>query len=357
MALTSEKLIKRLADARYGPVTLDKSVVEQAFQTLCDVYKLGPLPVFWAVDPLEGYQMAVMRIFADLNESTISAKPHPVHLTGFLKLDAFRGILTLIVAYRFQLQRGSFHIEQQISNATATDLQVRADRLAEESAQSQLDERYGSLEDPRWWEACKEEATARAQAPWIVAGHGLLDDLTLQEARVIEQFLRAYEAGLGLYWVFADGIVAVPRPHLQVENNWFHCAHGPAICWPGGLSFWFWRGVQVTEEIVMHPETLTIETILATPNLEVMRVMMERFGPERMVKEGDPQMLHQSSEGTLYALQLPDEWEQQVIVEVVCPSTGRHYWLRVPPTMRQVREAIAWTFGLTAYEYQPSVET
>jgi hypothetical protein len=36
-----------------------------------------------------------------------------------------------------------------------------------------------------------------------------------------------------------------------------------------------------------------------------------------------------------------------------CPSTGRDYVLRVPPTMNSAREAVAWTFGMKAEEYQP----
>jgi hypothetical protein len=31
--------------------------------------------------------------------------------------------------------------------------------------------------------------------------------------------------------------------------------------------------------------------------------------------------------------------------------------LRVPPTMKRAREAVAWTFGKTEAEYQPAIET
>ena len=33
------------------------------------------------------------------------------------------------------------------------------------------------------------------------------------------------------------------------------------------------------------------------------------------------------------------------------------YILRVPPDMRTAREGVAWTFGLTAEQYKPGVET
>ena len=38
-------------------------------------------------------------------------------------------------------------------------------------------------------------------------------------------------------------------------------------------------------------------------------------------------------------------------------GTFRRYWLRVPPNTRTAREGVAWTFGLTAEEYRPLVQT
>jgi hypothetical protein len=33
------------------------------------------------------------------------------------------------------------------------------------------------------------------------------------------------------------------------------------------------------------------------------------------------------------------------------------HWLRVPPTMRTAKEAVAWTFGQAPESYDPIVET
>jgi hypothetical protein len=38
-------------------------------------------------------------------------------------------------------------------------------------------------------------------------------------------------------------------------------------------------------------------------------------------------------------------------------STERQYFLRVPPTITTVAEAIAWSFGMTVEEYSPAHET
>jgi len=38
-------------------------------------------------------------------------------------------------------------------------------------------------------------------------------------------------------------------------------------------------------------------------------------------------------------------------------GTVRQYVLRVPPTMTTAREAVAWTFGMDAEEYEPQMES
>jgi hypothetical protein len=65
--------------------------------------------------------------------------------------------------------------------------------------------------------------------------------------------------------------------------------------------------------------------------------------------------------GVLWRIDMPGD-EPVVIVEVVNSTpepdgTSRTYWLRVPPRTRTAREGVAWTFGLTAQEYQPERET
>ncbi|GMU56704.1 MAG: hypothetical protein AMXMBFR33_58500 [Candidatus Xenobia bacterium] len=49
--------------------------------------------------------------------------------------------------------------------------------------------------------------------------------------------------------------------------------------------------------------------------------------------------------------------EPIVAVEVVCPSTGQDYLLRVPPTMVRCADAVAWTFEMSVGSYHPQLET
>ena len=45
------------------------------------------------------------------------------------------------------------------------------------------------------------------------------------------------------------------------------------------------------------------------------------------------------------------------LVKVRCPSTGAFYALRVPPGIKSVKQAVAWTFGVKEEAYVPDVET
>jgi hypothetical protein len=122
-----------------------------------------------------------------------------------------------------------------------------------------------------------------------------------------------------------------------------------------------WHGVPIDERIAFRPETLDAREILAEPNAERRRVMMERFGLDRFMRDAKAQMLDQDRDAggprRLLRIELPDD-EPLVCVSVICPSTQRQYMLRVPPTMQTCRQAIAWTAGFDdPDDYRPAVET
>jgi hypothetical protein len=117
----------------------------------------------------------------------------------------------------------------------------------------------------------------------------------------------------------------------------------------------------IPSDLAAELPTLTADRISAESNAELRRVMLEHFGYDRYLREAGARTLHQDETGTLWYLALPGD-EPLVMVEVVNATpepdgTSRVYWLRVPPTTRTAREGVAWTFGLTADEYQPMVQT
>jgi hypothetical protein len=122
-----------------------------------------------------------------------------------------------------------------------------------------------------------------------------------------------------------------------------------------------WRGVPVTAQIAFFPETLNGPAILAERNAELRRVMIERVGFDKFIREVKAEVLDtdrdRGGERKLLRVPLKDD-ESIVIVSVHCPSTGRQYLVRVPPNTRTCRAAVAWTAGFdNPDDYVPVAET
>lgn len=96
---------------------------------------------------------------------------------------------------------------------------------------------------------------------------------------------------------------------------------------------------------------LTVDDIAGAQNQEVRSRALRLFGAERWVREVGGTVVHKDEAGELVAA------GDMTFVHVKDSSTDRRYLLRVPPTMKRVREALAWTFGLTEEQYRPTVET
>jgi hypothetical protein len=122
-----------------------------------------------------------------------------------------------------------------------------------------------------------------------------------------------------------------------------------------------WRGVPVTAQIAFFPETLRGVDILAERNAELRRVMIERVGFEKFLREVKAEVLDNDTdrggERKLLRVALADD-EPMVIVSVRCPSTARQYLIRVPPATKTCRQAVAWTAGFdNPDDYAPLQET
>jgi hypothetical protein len=122
-----------------------------------------------------------------------------------------------------------------------------------------------------------------------------------------------------------------------------------------------WRGVPIDARIAFHPETLTAREVLEEPNVERRRVMLERMGYAAFLERAGATVLDEDEDiggaRRLLRIDLTGD-EPLVCVSLLCPSTGRQYVLRVPPTMQTCRQAVAWMAGYdNPDDYRPLVET
>ena len=149
---------------------------------------------------------------------------------------------------------------------------------------------------------------------------------------------------------------------LHVDDAWrLHRDDGPAIAWRDGGERYYIRNIEVTKQVVEAPQTLSVQQIFDEENLEVRRIMIERFGFGNLVAGAASVPIHEDSTGALFQIESPGD-ESITIVRVQNSTqepdgTFKDYYLRVPPGISTAREAVAWTFGLESHEYRPSVET
>ena len=93
------------------------------------------------------------------------------------------------------------------------------------------------------------------------------------------------------------------------------------------------------------------------------RIAIEVLGPDQFFSELDSIVVHHDIDGMgnprrllRFPLQEAAAGYLQA-VHVICPTTGREYYLGVPPQIQTCQEAVASTFRLSAQEYHPNRET
>ncbi|NOK57953.1 MAG: hypothetical protein GFH27_549287n257 [Chloroflexi bacterium AL-W] len=145
------------------------------------------------------------------------------------------------------------------------------------------------------------------------------------------------------------------------EHNRLHRVDGPAIEYRDGWGGYSWHGVSVLEHVVLRPEAISLHEIETTANVEVRRVLLERYGEARYIEDTGAEVIDEAEYGTLYRRIFQDD-EPLVMLRVLNSTpepdgSYRTYWLRVPPHVRTAHEAVAWTFGLTPEQYHPRIES
>lgn len=145
-------------------------------------------------------------------------------------------------------------------------------------------------------------------------------------------------------------------------THWLEVAGSGLTGLPGGLRVnLHWQGTAVDERTAFRPEDLKAVDILNVRNVTRRRVLLERFGLDRLVREVGGLVLDRDRDagGERQLLSIPLEGDEPVVaLRVVCPSTAHTYVLRVPPHLRTCRRAAAWLAGFeNEHDYRPLIET
>ncbi|MCZ4410155.1 hypothetical protein O3Q51_15130 [Cryomorphaceae bacterium 1068] len=186
------------------------------------------------------------------------------------------------------------------------------------------------------------------------------------DSLVPESYSKFVQCGLFCGYFFEEFAVLVPVPSCmhKNENLVLHHDDEVAVSWIDGTDLAYWNGIEVPSKLICNPETITASEILNETNAEVRRCYQEKLGSEKFgnllgLVSLDRKTDRFGNELVLYRTEKVDKLAGDFIyfAKVVCPSTGRKYFLCVPPGLSGVEEAVSWTFGKTPEDYRPSIET
>lgn len=180
----------------------------------------------------------------------------------------------------------------------------------------------------------------------------------VEETQELIGLMEAAEAGASWFWPFENicFVSELPSEIHMDEQGRLHCPTGPALSYGNDLEVYAWHDTLVPEDVIKAPEKLTAERINKEPNAEIRRVLLERFGQDRFIVDSGLKPVHEDETGQLFKAELEGD-EPLAMIRVVDATSKKPYWLRVPPTMKTAKEAVAWTFNLKPEDYHPIQES
>lgn len=204
-----------------------------------------------------------------------------------------------------------------------------------------------------------------AGLPWLATASLLLQSWPQHFRSAVEQVSMWLDiANNSSALLCLDGLAFVcekPTAFHITQLRRLHNADGPALAYADGFAEYAWQGVLVPKFIIEDPKSITVELIESNQNVEIRRVMLERYGSERYIKDAHIDPIQEDEYGRLYRRELPGD-EALVMVKVINSTpepngTFNEYFLRVPPHIETAKEAVAWTFDLEPNDYNPLVQT
>lgn len=174
----------------------------------------------------------------------------------------------------------------------------------------------------------------------------------------------------GWYWTFDKVCVLTERPtefhteqvNRELTNEYqLHNEIGPAISYRDGWSIYAWHGVTVPDYVILDPGSISLKSIQRQRNIELRRILLERYGFERFIMDSGAIPVDADRFGTLYKIEMEND-EPLTLVSVMNSTLEiggerKRYLLRVPPFVHSAKRAVAWTFDCADYEYNPQQET
>jgi len=200
------------------------------------------------------------------------------------------------------------------------------------------------------------------EASWLAYYDFLKQELKQPDLEVLDGLFEVAKQS-GWLAVYENVCFVSEKPteiHLDDQFN-LHSTTGAAIAYSDGVKLYAVHGVELEAWIIEEPEKITVQAIDEQRNVEIRRIMMDRYGEARYLFDSGAKCIHQDEFGELYSKEMPDD-ETLVFVKVKNSTpepdgTYKFYTLRVPPDITTAKAAVAWTFDTEEQEYQPETES
>jgi hypothetical protein len=261
----AQALIDRLAQVDPAKPRNDKAAIEKAVTAFLAALGLECPPLIWAEDARTGYRCVVQQ--AGVKGARKPRWDRRWEAAWFAARDA---------------------IGDNERGAAWDAAYGSADAKAEAAAREKL--WAAALDATRWAAWSSVPAAARGAVwdhpgkPWEDARIGIayLNGLAVFDHPAIAKYadielamLDAFEAGLFRYWITRSSVICVMQPTLSVVDDELHRADGPAVRWPTGEQYFFWRGVEVPAWAIEEPKGITDEAMRDEESENVRRAMIE----------------------------------------------------------------------------------
>ena len=222
------------------------------------------------------------------------------------------------------------------------------------------------------------------------------------------------------WWIPYAEVCVICERYCEIhmdEENQLHNENGMAVRYPDGFGLYMIHGTRIPEYVIERPNEITIKKINDEESVEVRRVMLDKFGWDRYLLESKAEVIDKSEWGILYRQPIPED-EDCVMVRLLNASAGRYgnltkeqaldvfgedawineirrifkeekpefpkseadanpqkaskmvrlkdwheegklhdYFIRVPPTTKTAKGAVAWMAYFDESHYSPEVQT
>lgn len=196
------------------------------------------------------------------------------------------------------------------------------------------------------YQAINSQIFGSHEAGWLSYYEFMWNEIGIKECEALEGLI-GIAKNCGWWAPYNDYIIFQHRhEELHVDEEFrLHNENGPAIRYRDGYSVWAVHGVRVTEQIIMRPETLTIDQINSENNQDVRSIMIDRFGWPKYLENSDAKCIDFRDnyiEGTKEALYVSPIGGLRLVV--TCP-TGRIFALGVKDGVKTCEDAQFWLSG------------